>query len=106
MNEADRISRKQFRDAMVIVETYCSQVQAKAQSKGKHDIGCRVKLSKWGIEMQGNRKKKLVGKVVTFSEGAVNKITDGCVVIKWDGRKKPDSMHISQIEELTLTPTS
>jgi hypothetical protein len=94
------ITKQQFRDAMVIVETYCSQLhKAHVIGSAVNEVGCRVKLSSWGLEMQGKRKSKLVGTVVDYIQWMHYK-NDGTVTVKWDGISKPDSMHISQIEAL------
>jgi len=93
-------TKQQFRDAMVIVESYCSQLhKAHVIGSAVNEIGCRVKLSAWGLEMQGNQKSKLVGMVVDYSQWLGYK-NDGTVTVKWDGISKPVSMHVSQIEAL------
>jgi len=92
------ITKQQFIDAMVIIETYCSQLHKKHDC-AVNEVGCRVKLSSWGLEMQGKRKSKLVGTVVDFSQWMHYK-NDGTVIVKWDGISKPDSMHISHIEPI------
>lgn len=93
------ITKKQFKDALELIANYEQQLrQTHVTSSATHQIGCRVKLSKWGHEMQGKSAK--AGTVVDFFEGAVNRITDGTVCVKWDGEAKPSWMHISQIEPL------
>ena len=93
------ITEKQFKDAMSIIESYCSQVhKLNKKISSTTEVGCRVKLSSWGLEMQGNQKKNLVGTVLDYLPYV--HITDGTVIVKWDRVKKPDYMHISQIEAI------
>jgi hypothetical protein len=94
----EMISLKQFRDAMVIVETYSAQVSAKANVQ-PNQIGCRVVLSKFGKTMQKPHNK--IGTVVDYLSWTSN--TDGLVTVKWDGVKKPDVMHVSQVEKAKKT---
>ena len=98
------VSIQQFRDAMVIVETYCNQIPKKYSAKQKTEIGCRVKLSAWGIEMQGKSKSKLVGTVVDWRQW-MHYPNQGTVTVKWDGVAKPSSMDISQIDTLKPLPS-
>ena len=92
------VTKQQFRDAMVIVETYCNQIP-KSAINDKREIGCRVKLSAYGIEMQGKSKAKLVGTVVDWRQW-MHYQNQGTVTVKWDGVSKPSSMDISQIEPI------
>lgn len=88
------ISKQQFRDAMVIVDTYCHQVVEIKTGVGAWRIGSIVELSDWGKEMQGNKKR--IGKVVDFLEGYSKE--SGSVCVKWEKIKKPEWMHISQVK--------
>jgi len=92
------ISKQEFRDAMVIVETYCDQIQNNKQlnavKKSANEIGCIVKLSAYGKEIQKPHSK--TGTVVDWLEWHSDK--DGLITVKWDGVAKPDTMHISQVE--------
>jgi|GEM_PF-5218071 len=92
------VTKEEFRKAMVVVESYCGQVGKKKNAE-TNEIGCRVKLSEWGLEMQGKRNRGKRGIVVDFSEGVINKIRDGTVTVKWDGVSKPSQMHISQVSK-------
>lgn len=83
---------------MVIVESYCWQIiNRKIVTNSVKEIGCRVKLSDWGLQMQGKGKKKLIGTVVEFDQW-MHYENDGTITVKWDGIAKPSSMHISQVE--------
>lgn len=96
------ITQKQFEEALFICEAYCSQInKLNLKAVKVNEVGCRVKLSSWGLEMQGKSKKKLVGTVVSFKQWMSFK-NDGTVTVKWDGVCKPSSMHISQIEVLKI----
>ncbi len=87
---------------MVIIGKYTDQLhKANITSIGVTEIGCRVRLSKWGLEMQGKRKAKLVGTVLDFSQW-MHYENQGIVTVKWDGISKPDSMDVSQIEILII----
>lgn len=88
------ITQEQFREALLICEKYSSQIECK-KSKDVTHIGCVVKLSDWGLEMQGSTKKSLVGKVIDFLPYLHG---DGTVTVKWEGVAKPDSMHTSQVK--------
>lgn len=90
------ITKKQFREAMAIIETYCGQIEDQ-RSPNVSTIGCRVKLSAHGLEMQGKRKKDFRGKVVDYFNPS-GYAGQGLVTVKWDQRKKPDGMHESQVE--------
>ena len=95
------ITAKQFREAMVIVENYCDQVLLSKTPvvPQTHEIGCRVKLNEFGIKMQGKRKSKLTGTVVYWLDWhSTETFKDGLVTVKWDGIKKPVSMHVGQVE--------
>ncbi len=91
------ITKKQYREAIVICNKYCNQI-AEVKSENTSTIGARVKLSAWGLEMQGNRKSKRRGKVVDYIKG--HSENDGTVFVKWDGVIIPESMHQSQVEIL------
>lgn len=97
-----KVTQKEFREAMVIVETYCEQLHKAhvTSSAGNTDVvGSRVKLSAWGIEMQGKRKAKLIGTVVDWLDWhSTPTFKDGLTTVKWDGKAKPDTMHISHLE--------
>jgi hypothetical protein len=88
-----RLTLKEFRQAMIIVETYCEQVYKIKNNIGCWEIGAIVKLSKYGKEMQKHNK---IGKVVDWCEW--HSKTDGLVTVKWEGVKKPVIMHISHVE--------
>lgn len=68
-------------------------------AKTREDIGCRVKLSQFGITMQGNDKRKKAGTVLSFDRW-MNFKDDGTVTVKWDGISKPIDMHVTQVERL------
>ena len=92
------ITKNQFREAMIIVETYCNQIE---NGNGPcHIIGCPVQLSEYGIRINKENKGKIpkIGKVVDWLEW--HSLTDGLVTIKWEGVKKPDIRHISQVEAI------
>lgn len=93
------ISKEKFREAMTIVEQYTAQLVlsgAGCSTVHPYEIGCKVRLSKWGKEMQ--KPHNLAGKVIDYLPWVVNPQTDGTVTVKWEGRSKPESMHISQVE--------
>lgn len=91
-----KVSVQEFRDAMVVVNIYCTQIEPRADLQ-PHEPGCRVRLSEHGRLMQGNYKHE--GTVVDYFPW-MGKITDGLVTVKWDDRKKPQDMHISQVEAI------
>jgi hypothetical protein len=91
------ISKEQFKDALRVIESYEKQVRD-SLPKETHEVGCRVKLSEWGIEMQGNNTSK--GTVIEVVRGAVCKLTDATVLIKWDDIPVPDWMHIDHIASI------
>jgi hypothetical protein len=96
MSEAEitRITPKQFREAMIIVQSYCDQVYEIKNNLYAWRIGTLVKLSAWGREAQRSHGK--TGKVVDWFEW--HSKTDGLVTVKWEGVKKPVEMHISQVQ--------
>lgn len=96
MNE--QLTVKEFRQAMIIVETYCDQVYKLKNNIGCWETGAVVRLSKYGKEMQRPRSHNKIGKVVDYLEWSPHSKTDGLVTVKWEGVKKPDTMHISQVE--------
>lgn len=81
----------------MVIESYEKQVRD-ALPKETHEVGCQIKLSKFGIEMQGKNNTK--GTVIKVVLGAVCKLTDASVLIKWDGIPLLDWMHISQVESI------
>jgi hypothetical protein len=92
------ITKQQMREALTLIAGYTEQLhKANVTSSAVNQPGCRVKLSSWGLEMQGKNKKKQFGTVIDFRQWMHFK-DDGIVTVKWDGISKPDSMHISQIE--------
>lgn len=94
------ITKQQMREALTVIERYTEQLhKANVTSSSVNQPGCRVKLSAWGLEMQGKNKNMQVGTVIDFSQWMQYK-NDGTVTVKWDGISKPDSMHISQVEAL------
>jgi hypothetical protein len=91
------ISKEKFREAMTIVEQYTAQLDLASvggSTVNTYEIGCKVKLSKWGKEMQNPH--NLTGKVIDYLPYMYK--GDGCVTVKWEGKSKPESMHISQVE--------
>lgn len=93
------ISKEKFREAMAIVEQYSAQLDLAGvggSTVNTHDIGCKVKLSKWGKEMQTPH--NLTGKVIDYIPYLYN--GDGLVTVKWELKSKPESMHISQVEAI------
>ena len=95
------ITKKQVNEALQLLADYAQQLETRTHVKLKHEIGCRVRLSEYGIKMQGARKKKLKGTVIKYLPYMMNPTSDGIVYVKWDGVSKPDAMHICQIEPLT-----
>lgn len=93
-----KYTREQFRNALVIVEAYCDQIIKARQGKQINEVGCVVKLSSWGLEMQGKRKHVLKGTVVDWLDGYTKSLRDGTVCVKWDGKKKPEWMHSSHLD--------
>lgn len=91
---SEQLTVKEFRAAMIIVDTYCHQVYKLKNNIGCWQIGAVVRLSKHGKSMQRPHNK--IGKVIDWLEWHSN--TDGLVTIKWDGVKKPVTMHVSQVE--------
>lgn len=93
-----KVTQKEFREAMVIIETYCEQLRK--NSAGNTDVvGSRVKLSAHGIEMQGKRKAKLIGTVVDWLDWrSTPTFKDGLTTVRWDGKVKPETMHASHLE--------
>lgn len=57
----------------------------------------RVKLSPYGLEMQGKHKCNLVGSIIRKTLAGSRDYT---VIVLWDGRKVPESMHESQVEQI------
>jgi hypothetical protein len=95
------ISKAQVNEALKLLADYAQQLEdARAKTKRAHEIGCRVRLSEYGIKMQGARKKKLRGTVIKYLPSVLNPTTDGVVYVKWDSVPSPDAMHISQIEPI------
>lgn len=90
-----KVTKAEFRAAMIIVENYCMQVETKPALK-IHEIGCRVRLSAFGRKMQRPHNRK--GVVVDWLEWHGKE--DGVVTVKWEGLKRPQSMHISQVEPI------
>jgi len=82
---------------MVIVETYHSQIINKTDCVcvNPSDIGARVKLSKYGREMQKSHNK--TGTVIDWNQW-MHYTNQGTVTVKWDNVRCPVSMDISQIE--------
>jgi hypothetical protein len=74
---------------------------AKSKIKRPNQKGCKVKLSSFGIEMQGAAKAKLIGEVVGFLNWcSTPTYLDGLATVKWEGIAKPDTMHVNQIESI------
>lgn len=65
-------------------------------AKFPNEIGCKVKLSDFGIEMQGKDKRKLSGIVIDWRQW-MHFPNDGTVTVKWDKISKPQDMHVSQV---------
>ncbi len=97
-----KITKSEFRQAMVIVNKYCNQQELKDRELKAYEVGCAVKLNKFGLEMQGNGKKNQNkrGIVVDYIEGNINPLTDGVVTVKWNNIAIPDEMHVSQVEKI------
>jgi hypothetical protein len=95
------ITKKQYLEAMSIVTQYCFQIQEN-QSADVSTIGCRVKLSAWGLQAQGTRLKKRRGKIIDYIPWIYP--NQGSVIVLWDGKKKPDGMHESQVEPEKTKP--
>lgn len=90
------ITKKKFQEALAICEQYCMQIEAAKQPVTRSTIGARVKLSAFGLEMQGKRKQHWRGTVVDYLPWIYP--NQGSVTVKWDHIKKPDGMHESQVE--------
>jgi hypothetical protein len=98
------ITKKEFEAAMLIVNQYCSQqlkiALEKSESLKVNEIGCRVKLSEWGILQKRNKKSiNLTGTVIQYRQWMHYK-NDGIATVKWDTIEKPQSFHISHLEIL------
>lgn len=91
-----KVTVKQFQDAMTIVKTYCAQIQPSPDLQA-HEVGCRVKLSPYGLETQGNYRHQ--GTVMDYFPWQ-GRTTDGIVTVLWDDRKVPQDMHITQVEPI------
>lgn len=72
-----RVSAQEFREAMTIIKTYCSQIEPRPGLQA-HEPGCRVKLSEYGRQVQGKYKHE--GTVVDYFPWG-GKITDGLVTV-------------------------
>lgn len=95
------ITKQKLNEALQVIADYEQQLwQTHVSSSAAWQVGCRVKLSSWGLEMQGKHKAKLRCTVIELIEGAVQKTTDSTVCVKWEGISKPDWMHVSQVEPL------
>lgn len=91
------ITEDEYKEAINKVMDYVREKQPEAKSP--KDIGCKVKLSVFGLEMQGKNKAKLRGVVIAWNQW-MNYPNDGTVTIKWDQKSKPEDMHISHVEEI------
>ncbi len=89
-------TKKQFLDAMAVVNAYCAKIMEDEKPQFAYQIGCRVQLSKWGMEMQN--KSKRIGTVIHYSPFMGT--TDGTVCVKWDKILTPHQMHISHVEPI------
>lgn len=89
------VSKSDYIAALKVVADYAEAETVNAVSPTQ--IGARVKLSAWGLEMQGARLKKLTGTVISYLPW-MNFPNDGTVTVLWDGQKKHSDMHVSQIE--------
>lgn len=96
------ITAKEFRAALIIVESYCDQVYRIENNIGAWEIGSIVSLSEHGRQMQKPHNK--IGKVVDWLEWYSK--TDGLVTVKWEGVKEPDIMHISHVKLIKDTHKS
>ena len=93
------ITKQKLNEALQVIADYEQQLwQTPVTSSAAWQVGCRVKLSSWGLEMQGKTKTKLRGTVIEVIEGAVQKTTDSTICVKWEGISNPDWMHVSQAE--------
>lgn len=92
------VTKAQYEAALKVINDYAVQQANKRDIKSlqPHDIGCRVKLSAFGLEMQGAQLKSRRGTVIDFSAGQVNHLSDGTVLVKWDNVAEAQWMHISQ----------
>lgn len=89
------ITQSEYQEALQKVMDYAIVKQQYAKTPS--DVGCRVKLSTWGIEMQGKSKKKSAGTILAWTPW-MNYPNDGTVTVKWDKISKPEDMHISHVE--------
>lgn len=89
------VSDIEYQEALTKVMGYVSEKTPLA--KAPNQIGCKVKLSAFGLEMQGNNKKKLRGVVIAWRQW-MHYPNDGTVTVKWDTKNKPEDMHLHQVE--------
>jgi hypothetical protein len=87
------VTKQELNEALRVIADYERQINR--THIAAWEVGCRIKLSSWGLEMQGKRKAKLRGTVIDVIKGAVQKTTDSSICVKWDGISKPDWMHVS-----------
>lgn len=96
----EKISVQRFREAMVVVLTYCDQVQQLKDEKCLPcDVGCRVRVRDSSIETLGGHMRKRRGKTVDYLPwGSANQSkTDGLATVKWDGVKTPYRVHVGHL---------
>lgn len=102
-NEKELLMKEQeYKEALSKVMEYVAKKMPLAESPNQ--IGCRVKLSEHGLEMQGNNKRKLQGVIIAWYQW-MNFHNDGTVTVKWDTIKKPVDMHVSHVQPISKAPT-
>lgn len=93
------MTKKEYEAALVKVIEYANEQSSDTTSP--KEVGCRVKLTDWGIKMNDGRGAKQVGTVLDYLPW-MDFPNDGTVTVKWDGKNKPESMHISHVQAIKL----
>lgn len=91
------VSEKEYKDALQKVIDYA--VEKSPSAINTSDIGAKVTLSDFGIEMQGKDKRKKSGIVIAWRQW-MHFPNDGTVTVKWDGIAEPQDMHLHQVKIL------
>jgi hypothetical protein len=92
------VTKKQFDEAMAVVQAYLSQLAETEQPLSASSIGCRVSVSKFGRENLAACYHKAKGAVVDWLQWSSPR--DGLVTVKFDGFDKPVIMHIDNISPI------
>lgn len=95
------ITKEQLDQALKVIADYEMQIaNMKQQNINTQTSGCKVKLSKHGLEMQGKKFTGRRGVVLSYLPWNCSYPDDGMVTVKWVGIKKPSNMHVSQVEKI------